>query len=146
MANDLNRCEFIGRLGKDPEIRYLPDGRAVANFSVACGKQWKDKVTGERKESVEWILIVMFGRLAEIAGQYLSKGSQIWTSGEMRTRRWQDKNGQDRYTTEIVASEMQMLGSRQDGQDRPAQRTGQNAGTAAAGNAASADFDDDIPF
>ena len=106
MANDLNNCSFIGRLGKDPEIRYIPDGSAVANFSIACG--WKTKT----KEGTEWINIVAFGKLAEIIGQYLNKGSKIYISGGMRTRKWQDNSGADRYRTEIVAKDMIMLDSK----------------------------------
>ena len=106
MANDLNRCDFIGRLGKDPEIRHLPDGSQVANFSIAVG--WKSK----QKEGTEWINIVAFGKLAEIIGQYLNKGSKIYISGGMRTRKWQDQSGVDRYNTEIVAKDMIMLDSK----------------------------------
>ena len=106
MANDLNNCSFIGRLGKDPEIRYIPDGSAVANFSIACG--WKTKT----KEGTEWISIVAFGKLAEIIGQYLNKGSKIYISGGMRTRKWQDNSGADRYRTEIIAKDMIMLDSK----------------------------------
>ena len=110
MANDLNRCDFIGRLGKDPEIRYTPNGTAVANFSIAVGEKWKDKNTGEQKEKTEWIRVVAFGKLAEICGEYLEKGKQIYLSGKLQTREWDDKEGNKRYTTEIVANQMQMLG------------------------------------
>jgi len=112
MANDLNRHECIGRLGQDPEIKYLTDGKAVCNLSVACGSSWKDKNTGAKEERTEWIRYVAFGRLAEIMGEYLRKGSKVYLSGELRTRKWQDQGGEDRYTTEIVASDMQMLDSR----------------------------------
>ena len=110
MANDLNRCDFIGRLGKDPEIRYTPNGTAVANFSIAVGEKWKDKNTGEQKEKTEWIRVVAFGKLAEICGEYLEKGKQIYLSGKLQTREWDDKEGNKRYTTEIVANQIQTLG------------------------------------
>lgn len=116
MANDLNQCNFIGRLGKDPEQRFMPDGSAVCNFSIASG--WKSK----DKEGAEWVNIVAFGKLAEICAQYLSKGSRIFVSGKIRTRKWQDQSGQDRYTTEIVANEMQMLDGKPDGQAAPRQQ------------------------
>ena len=116
MANDLNNCSFIGRLGKDPEMRTMPNGDQVANFSIACG--WKTKT----KEGTEWINIVAFGKLAEIIGQYLKKGSRIYVSGGMRTRKWQDQSGADRYSVEIVAKDMIMLdgkGSGQESSSRP---------------------------
>lgn len=118
MSNDLNRCEFIGRLGKDPEVRYSPDGAAVCNFSLAVG--WKTK----EKEGVEWVRIVAFGKLAEICGEYLTKGKQVYVSGRMTTRKWTDKDsGQDRYSTEIVADQLQMLGGKNDEpEQRPASR------------------------
>lgn len=112
MSNDLNQCNFIGRLGKDIEARYAPSGDAIANFSIAVGSAWKDKATGEKKESTEWVNIAVFGSLAEICIKYLVKGSQIYISGKQRTRKWQDKEGNDKYTTEIVADRMQMLGSK----------------------------------
>lgn len=111
MSNDLNRCEFIGRLGKDPEARYMPSGEAVANFSIAVGSQWKNK-SGEKQESTEWVNIAVFGKLAEICIEYLKKGSQVYVAGKIKTRKWQDKSGADRYTTEIVATDMQMLGGK----------------------------------
>lgn len=119
MANDLNQCNFIGRLGVDPEIRYLPQGGAVANFSIACN--WKSK----DKEGSEWIKIVAYEILAEICGEYLKKGSKVFISGKQRTRKWQDQQGVERYTTEIIANEMQMLDGKQEGnqsaqQQRPA--------------------------
>lgn len=118
MSNDLNRCEFIGRLGKDPEVRYSPDGVAVCNFSLAVG--WKTK----EKEGVEWVRIVAFGKLAEICGEYLTKGKQVYVSGRMTTRKWTDKDsGQDRYSTEIVADQLQMIGGKNDEpEQRPASR------------------------
>ena len=111
---DLNQCNFIGRLGADPEIRYMPNGDPVANFSIAVGEKWTDKQTGEAKENTEWVRIVAFRKLAEIIAEYLKKGSQVFISGKLKTRKWQDQNGQDRYTTEIIADQMQMLGSKQD--------------------------------
>ncbi|MFY2599356.1 single-stranded DNA-binding protein [Achromobacter xylosoxidans] len=118
MSNDLNRCEFIGRLGKDPEVRYSPDGAAVCVFSLAVG--WKTK----EKEGIEWVRIVAFGKLAEICGKYLTKGKQVYVSGRMTTRKWTDKDsGQDRYSTEIVADQLQMLGGKNDEpEQRPASR------------------------
>lgn len=109
MANDLNRCEFIGRLGKDPETRFMPNGDAVCNFSIAVG--WKSK----EKEGTEWVRINSFGKLAEICGKYLTKGSQVYIAGRMSTRKWQDKDGADRYSTEINADQMQMLGGKPEG-------------------------------
>jgi single-strand DNA-binding protein len=111
MAKDLNQCNFIGRLGKDVEVKYTPSGSAVVNFSIACSDDYKDK-SGQKVEQTNWINVVAFGKLAEIIGQYLAKGSQVHISGKQVTRKWQDKDGHDRYTTEIVANEMQMLGGR----------------------------------
>jgi len=147
----VNKVIVVGNLGKDPETRFMPDGKAVCNFSVATTDTWKDKATGEKKESTEWHRISSFGRLAEICGEYLKKGSQVYVEGKLRTRKWQDKEGQDRYTTEIIADAMQMLGS----------RSGMGGGEAremreppAAGESRPAkkpagqfqDMDDDIPF
>ena len=147
MSNDLNRCEFIGRLGKDPEVRYSPHGSAVCNFSLAVG--WKTK----EKEGVEWIRIVAFGKLGEICGEYLTKGKQIYVSGRMTTRKWSDKDtGADRYATEIIADQMQMLGGREDGDSapRPArqQRSAPSQDRAPQGAPPSnlADMDTEIPF
>ena len=108
----LNLCQFIGNLGKDPEVRYMPNGDPVANFSIGVSQTWKDKATGEKKEATEWVRCTAYGKLAEVCGQYLKKGKQVYVSGRMNTRKWQDKQGQDRYTTEIIANEMQMLDSR----------------------------------
>lgn len=135
MAHDLNQCQFIGRLGKDPESRFMPSGDPVVNFSIACG--WK----GKDKEGVEWVRVVAFGKLAEIIAQYLRKGSQIYISGSMRTRSW-DKDGQKHYSTEVVADKMQMLDSRGGEQSGQAQQQGGQP----EGPGASSDFDDDIPF
>lgn len=107
----LNKCIFIGNLTKDPDIRYMPNGEAVANFSIACNESWKDK-NGQKQEKVEYINIVAYRKLAEIIGEYVKKGSSIYIEGRIQTRKWQTKEGQDRYTTEIIADQMQMLGSR----------------------------------
>lgn len=142
MANDLNRCEFIGRLGKDPETRHSPDGTAVCNFSLAVG--WKTK----EKEGVEWVRIVAFGKLAEICSDYLAKGKQVYVSGRMTTRKWADKDtGQDRYSTEIVADQMQMLGGKGDEVDRaPSQRPApQQPQRQAQAPAQSGGYDDEPP-
>ncbi|NOQ63466.1 MAG: single-stranded DNA-binding protein [Methyloprofundus sp.] len=164
----LNKVTLIGNLGADPEIRYMPTGGAVANVSLATTFRWKDKQTGERKENTEWHRVVFFNRLAEIVGEYLRKGSQVYIEGRLQTRKWQDQSGQDRYTTEIVATEMQMLGSKPAGGTAPlanipaqtasspqqhqpaAQNHPQAAAPAIAPNSpppmAQEDFDDDIPF
>ena len=107
----VNKVILIGRLGKDPEMRYTPDGAAIANFTIATSEEWKDKKTVEKQERTEWHRIVAFRRLGEICGEYLSKGSQVYIEGRIQTRDWQDKDGNKRYTTEIVASQMQMLGT-----------------------------------
>lgn len=138
----MNKCQFIGRLGRDPEVKQMPNGRAVANFSIACGQSWKDKQTGEKKERTEWINIVAFEKLGEICGQYLKKGSQVYIEGRFTTRKWQDKEGKDRYTTEVIAEQMQMLGGKRDGESpAPAQTSARKP----VDDDADA-FDDDIPF
>ena len=109
----INKVILVGNLGRDPESRYMPDGGAVTNVSIATTDTWKDKTSGEKKEATEWHRVVFFNRLAEIAGEYLKKGSQVYVEGRLRTRKWQDKEGQDKYTTEIVCDTMQMLGGRQ---------------------------------
>ena len=119
MARGINKVILIGNLGNDPETRYMPSGGAVTNISVATSESWKDKQTGQPQERTEWHRVVFFNRLAEIAGEYLRKGSKVYVEGSLRTRKWQDKSGQDRYSTEIVASEMQMLDSRGGGQGAP---------------------------
>lgn len=142
MARGINKVILIGNLGRDPEVRYTPNGNAVANISIATSESWKDKQTGEQQERTEWHRVVMFGRLGEIAGEYLKKGSKVYVEGKLQTRKWQDQNGQDRYSTEVIANEMQMLDSKGGG-ERPtvAQREeGQQAGSVPL------DFDDDIPF
>ena len=122
MSKDVNKCLFIGRLGKDPEQKAMPNGNAVVNFSIACSDDYKDKNSGQTVEQTNWINVVAFGKLAEIIGQYCNKGSKVYVEGKQVTRKWQDQSGADRYTTEIVASEMQMLDSRQD--SAPAQQGG----------------------
>lgn len=152
----VNKVILVGNLGRDPETRYAPDGGAITNVSIATTETWKDK-NGEKQEKTEWHRVVFFSKLAEIAGEYLKKGSQVYVEGRLQTRKWQDKDGQDKYSTEIVADRMQMLGSRQGmgGGDRgerdaPADREG---GSRAADKPAPAksgnkfdDFEDDIPF
>ena len=154
----VNKVILVGNLGADPETKYLPSGDAVTNIRVATTDRWKDKASGEMKEATEWHRIAFFGRLAEVSGEYLRKGSQVYIEGRIRTRKWQDKEGQDRYSTEIVGEVMQMLGSRSgSGEPRPEpMRTGEpKGGTAAATAGASAakkpagkfdDMEDDIPF
>ena len=155
MARGVNKVILVGNCGKDPETRYMPSGGAVTNISIATSESWKDKQSGETKERTEWHNVVFFNRLGEIAGEYLKKGSQIYVEGSLRTRKWQDKSGQDRYTTEIVASEMQMLGSRGGGdsyapaqsqsQSRPASNQQSDPAPAPAPMVEEG-FDDDIPF
>jgi single-strand DNA-binding protein len=111
----VNKVIVMGNLGRDPETRYSPDGGAITNIAVATSRQWKDKATGERKEETEWHRIVFFGRQAEIAGEYLKKGRPVYVEGRLKTRKWQDKEGVERYTTEIVAEELQLLGGREGG-------------------------------
>ena len=151
MARGVNKVILVGNCGKDPETRYTPSGSAVTNVSIATSEQWTDKQSGQKQERTEWHNVVFFNRLAEIAGEYLRKGSQIYVEGSLRTRKWQDKSGQDRYTTEIVASEMQMLGGRGGGGGgdyAPApQQQSNNSGQPAPQMAPVDDsFDDDIPF
>jgi single-strand DNA-binding protein len=143
MSRGINKVIIVGNLGNDPETRYMPSGSAVTNLSVATNESWKDKQTGEQKDRTEWHKVAMFGRLAEIAAEYLRKGSQVYIEGKLRTRKWQDKEGQDRYTTEIVADEMQMLGGRTGG-GAPAMND--SSDRSPPPRAAGDDFDDDIPF
>lgn len=151
MSRGVNKVILVGHLGKDPEVKYLPSGSAVANVTIATSESWKDKQSGDKQERTEWHNVVFFGKLAEIVGEYLKKGAQAYVEGSLRTRKWQDKEGKDRYTTEIVASDMQMLGSKQGGggasynshEDSSSSR-GSAAPSAPAGGPA--DFDDDIPF
>jgi single-strand DNA-binding protein len=151
MARGINKVILIGNLGKDPETRYLPSGSAVANITIATNESWKDPQSGEQQERTEWHNVVFFGRLAEIAGEYLKKGSQVYVEGSLRTRKWQDKNGADRYTTEVVAREMQMLGGRgaagtDYAPDQVAERTRPSTPQPQQPKAAADEFDDDIPF
>jgi single-strand DNA-binding protein len=168
----VNKVILVGNLGADPETRYAPSGDAICNIRIATTDTWRDKASGDKKEATEWHRVVFFGKLAEIAGQYLKKGSQVYVEGSLRTRKWQDKEGRDQYTTEIRADQMQMLGSRQGmgggdysrgssggydqgGDSTPAPRQQQNGGGNRPPQARPApapapsglnDFDDDIPF
>ena len=169
MARGINKVIIVGNVGGDPETRYMPSGSAVTNLTIATNESWKDKKTGEQKERTEWHRVAMFNRLAEIAAEYLRKGSQVYIEGKLRTRKWQDKSGNDRYTTEIVADEMQMLGGRGgsggggdfgggsgggqgggSGGDFGGGQGGGQSGGQGGGNAPPQqgpdDFDDDIPF
>ncbi|MDG2018284.1 MAG: single-stranded DNA-binding protein [Porticoccaceae bacterium] len=159
MARGINKVIIVGNCGQDPETRYMPSGGAVTNLSLATSETWKDKNTGDQQERTEWHRVVFFNRLAEIVEQYVKKGSKVYVEGSLRTRKWQGQDGQDRYTTEIVASEMQMLDSRggqagQGGYDQqPApsepqqQQAPQKQATAQpAAPAGGMGFDDDIPF
>ena len=156
MARGINKVILVGNLGKDPETRYMPSGSAVTNLTLATSESWKDKQTGENQERTEWHKVAMFGKLAEIAAEYLRKGSQVYIEGKLRTRKWQDKEGKDRWTTEIVADEMNMLGGKgggaSAGERAPAGAAG-GGGSSGGGRAAvndsggpPGDFDDDIPF
>ena len=147
----VNKVIVVGNLGRDPETRYMPDGAAITNVSVATSFQWTDKASGEKKEETEWHRIVFRGKLAEVAGEYLKKGSQVYVEGRLRTRKWQDKEGQDKYTTEIIADRMQMLGSRSGaGEPReapPESRVAEPRPSAAKKPAGKFDdMEDDIPF
>ena len=152
----VNKVVLIGNLGRDPEVRYSPDGAAVCNVTLATSSQWKDKNTGERREETEWHRVVFYNRLAEIAGEYLRKGRSIYVEGRLKTRKWQGQDGQDRYTTEIVADQMQMLGGRDGGDEAqgagqpPAQRPNpqqrQQRPAAPPSSGSLADLSDDIPF
>jgi len=154
----VNKVILIGNLGRDPETRYSPDGAAITNVTIATSDRWKDKASGEMKEATEWHRVVFFGRLAEIAGEYLKKGRPVYVEGKLRTRKWTDKDGNERYTTEIVADNMQMLGSREGagggdfeeaGSAAPSRApAGREAGGRAPAKPAAniADMDDDIPF
>ncbi len=152
MARGVNKVIIVGNLGQDPETRYMPSGAAVTNFTVATNESWKDKQTGEQKERTEWHRVAMFNRLAEIAAEYLRKGSQVYIEGKLRTRKWQGQDGQDRYTTEIIADEMQMLGGRGGGGGSssyggsPSQTGGGSRGGGASTPSSDGEFDDDIPF
>ena len=146
MARGINKVIIVGNLGGDPETRYMPSGSAVTNLTVATNESWKDKQTGEQKDRTEWHKVALFNRLAEIAAEYLRKGSQVYIEGKLRTRKWQDKNGQDRWTTEIIADEMQMLGGRGGGGSAPMASSSDSAPQSAPPAPGPDDFDDDIPF
>ncbi|HDS3819155.1 single-stranded DNA-binding protein [Morganella morganii] len=171
-SRGVNKVILIGNLGQDPEVRYMPNGGAVTNITLATSESWRDKQTGEMKEKTEWHRVVIFGKLAEIAGEYLKKGSQVYIEGSLQTRKWQDQSGQERYTTEVVVNiggSMQMLGGRSGGGDNMSQGGGwgqpqqpqqgqqfsgggnprpaqQSAAAAPQSNEPPMDFDDDIPF
>jgi len=158
MARGVNKVILVGNLGADPEVRYMPNGGAVTNISIATSEQWTDKASGQKQERTEWHRVTLFNRMGEIAGEYLKKGSQVYIEGSIRTDKYQDKNsGEDRYSTQIIARDMQLLGGRTDGgggefnqssrpQQSPAQSTQQPANTGSVPTAAGAEFDDDIPF
>ena len=160
MARGINKVILVGNLGNDPEVRATTSGSRVATISVATTESWTDKTSGQKQEKTEWHRVVFFNRLAEIVEQYLNKGSQVYVEGRLQTRKWQDKDGQDKYTTEIVANEMQMLGGRGGGagegggfqstapMDPPAKSAGSKSAAAAPAAAGGPDinFDDDIPF
>jgi len=144
----VNKVILVGNLGNDPEVRYMPSGSPVATLSIATTDIWKDKNSGDRQERTEWHRVVMFNRLGEIAAEYLKKGAKVFVEGQLRTRKWQDKNGQDRYTTEIVAAEMQMLdgkGAQSSDSNYSSQPSRSNT-PAQQQHAPSEEFDDDIPF
>jgi|SRR5690625_5028364 len=151
MSRGVNKVILIGNLGRDPEVRYLPSGSAVANVTLATSESWRDRQTGEQQERTEWHNVAFFNRLAEIVGEYLRKGSKIYVEGSLRTRKWQGKDGVDRYTTEIIASEMQMLDSRGGGSAPardPQQRQVSEPAQQDQGDSMPPleEFDDDIPF
>ncbi len=148
MARGINKVIIVGNLGQEPDTRYMPSGSAVTNISVATNESYKDKNTGEQVDRTEWHKVAFFNRLAEIAGEYLHKGSQVYVEGRLRTRKWQDKEGHDRFTTEIIADQMQMLGGRGGSPDMPSESQGnfQPSRPASAAPAPEPEFDDDIPF
>jgi single-strand DNA-binding protein len=141
-SRGINKVILVGNVGQDPEVRYMPSGGAVANLSIATSESWKDKQTGEQTDRTEWHRVVFFNRLGEIAGEYLKRGSKVYVEGSLRTRKWQDKDGQERYTTEIVGSEMQMLDKK--GEDVSARMTESTNQQQPAPSETAAD--DDIPF
>jgi single-strand DNA-binding protein len=142
-VSDLNKVMIIGRLGADPELKYMPSGKGVANIRVATSERWKDRQSGDAKERTEWHSVTAYDKLAEIIAEYLRKGSQVYIEGSLRTRKWQDKEGKDRYTTEIIAQQMQMLGGKPLGGERPARQEQQRPAPPADDGGG---FDDDIPF
>ncbi len=160
MARGVNKVILVGNLGADPEVRYMPNGGAVTNISIATSEQWTDKASGQKQERTEWHRVTLFNRMGEIAGEYLKKGSQVYIEGSIRTDKYQDKNtGEDRYSTQIIARDMQLLGGRSDGSggsdynqtssrapQQSSQPTQQTTNTEPMKTAAGAEFDDDIPF
>lgn len=161
MARGINKVILIGNLGRDPEVRYTSNGSAVANITIATSEQWRDRQSGQSQERTEWHRVVLFGKLGEIAGEYLKKGQQVYIEGRLQTRKWQDQQGQERYTTEIVANEMQMLGGPRGGGSADYNQDSNQGGGYQGGGAPSGgnnnpppssgggnfdDFDDDIPF
>ena len=155
MARGINKVLLIGNLGADPETRAMPSGTTVANLRIATSESWRDKQTGEQQERTEWHRVALFGRLAEVAGEYLRKGSQVYIEGSLRTRKWQDKQGNERYSTEIIGNDLQMLGGRGGGGATMGAASGgaASAGTpsyaeesAGGASSRSEEFDDDIPF
>jgi single-strand DNA-binding protein len=157
MARGINKVILIGNLGADPETRAMPSGSQVANLRIATSESWRDKTSGEQQERTEWHRVALFGRLAEIAAEYLRKGSQVYIEGSLRTRKWQDKQGNERYSTEIIGNEMQMLGGRggagaggAPGASTPGRSAepsyAEESGGGSAGSGRGEDFDDDIPF
>jgi single-strand DNA-binding protein len=157
MARGINKVILIGNLGADPETRAMPSGSQVANLRIATSESWRDKTSGEQQERTEWHRVALFGRLAEIAAEYLRKGSQVYIEGSLRTRKWQDKQGNERYSTEIIGNEMQMLGGRggagaggAPGASAPGRSAepsyAEESGGSSAGSGRGEDFDDDIPF
>jgi single-strand DNA-binding protein len=156
MARGVNKVIIIGNLGADPETRAMPSGASVANLRIATTESWRDKQSGEQQERTEWHRVALFGRLAEVAGEYLRKGSQVYIEGSLRTRKWQDKQGNERYTTEIVANDMQMLGGRGGGGGgggggssaprESAEYSQASGGGSGSSSSEGTDFDDDIPF
>jgi len=142
VSRGINKVIIVGNVGGDPETKYMPSGSAVTNLTVATNESWKDKQTGEQKERTEWHRVAMFGKLAEIAAEWLRKGSQVYIEGKLRTRKWQDKTGNDRYTTEIIADQMQMLGGK-GGESKSNNAPSQPAADSQPGPD---DFDDSLPF
>ncbi|MEB6533235.1 single-stranded DNA-binding protein [Pantoea stewartii] len=158
-SRGVNKVILVGNLGQDPEVRFMPNGGAVANITLATSESWRDKQTGENKEVTEWHRVVLFGKLAEVAGEYLRKGSQVYIEGQLRTRKWQDQGGQERYTTEVlvnVGGVMQMLGGKQESPGKPQSQPQQQRNnrpapqqqpqSQQANNEPPMDFDDDVPF
>ena len=154
-SRGINKVILVGNLGQDPEIRYMPNGSAVANFSVATSESWKDKQTGENRDRTEWHRVVVFGKLAEIAGEYIKKGTQVYLEGQLQTRKWQDQTGNDRYTTEVVINPiggtLQILGSRSDDSNQQQSQPNKQQSTIvppppSPPSLPAMEFDDDIPF